>query len=289
MRFAVASTRLLAVLMSLLVCMPSHAQDSYPELEAAQREKDQAQQAYVDRENAWIEYEEEDQRRRAAEQEPDWVMDILLDRHHTSHAEEDDDGFPIVAVALVALAAWIVYEVYTSEPPERLEEPGTPQQPTSAAKPSLAGKDDPSLTEWSVTRPNAHRNEVAAPRPTHVTTGFREAVMLVIKVMFMSIAGLLLLSLACTWMLFRKAGVGGWKALVPIYNWWTFLRVAGMEGWLCLVPGLNLLLTVFVAPFQLARQFGRSSLFGMGLAFAGIIFYPVLAFGRTRYVGKLGD
>lgn len=35
----------------------------------------------------------------------------------------------------------------------------------------------------------------------------------------------------------------------------------------------------------LAERFGKGAGFGIGLAFLGIIFFPILAFGDARYQG----
>ena len=34
---------------------------------------------------------------------------------------------------------------------------------------------------------------------------------------------------------------------------------------------------------DIARNFGKGDVFGLGLAFLGVIFYPILGFGNARY------
>lgn len=92
-----------------------------------------------------------------------------------------------------------------------------------------------------------------------------------------------LLGLATAWRIFAKAGRRGWHALVPIYNWWTMLELSGLPGWLSLVPVVNFFALAVLVPLSIARRFGRSDAFAIGLLVAGWLFFPVLAFGRSRY------
>jgi len=85
--------------------------------------------------------------------------------------------------------------------------------------------------------------------------------------------------------LYAKAGKPFWAALIPFYAEWTFARIAGAPGVMGLllwVPLLNVL-AWFALNFGLARKFGRSPLFALGLVFVNPVFMPVLAFGSSRY------
>lgn len=85
--------------------------------------------------------------------------------------------------------------------------------------------------------------------------------------------------------LYAKAGHSFFSALIPFYAEWTFARIAGapgVVGLLLWVPGLNLLPWIALN-FLLAKRFGRSVLFALGLCIANPIFMPVLAFGSSRY------
>jgi hypothetical protein len=85
---------------------------------------------------------------------------------------------------------------------------------------------------------------------------------------------------------FRKAGLPGWAALVPGYN--IYLLVVGVGRlsllWFILlwVPVVNIIAAILVN-MEVARRFGRSEAFGLGLAVFGFVFYPVLGFGKARY------
>lgn len=96
-----------------------------------------------------------------------------------------------------------------------------------------------------------------------------------------------LLVLASLWVCFTKAGKPGWASLVPIYNLWVLLEIVGRPGWwivLFLIPLVNFVMFIIVA-IDFAKSFGKSTGYGLGLAFLGFIFYPMLAFGDDTYQG----
>lgn len=85
--------------------------------------------------------------------------------------------------------------------------------------------------------------------------------------------------------LYAKAGRSALSALIPFYAEWTLARIAGapgLVGLLLWVPVINVLAWIALN-FALARRFGRSPLFALGLCFVNPIFMPVLAFGSSRY------
>lgn len=87
------------------------------------------------------------------------------------------------------------------------------------------------------------------------------------------------------WKMFEKAGLPGWGAVVPIYNFVLLLRVARLPVWLLfliLFPVVNLIAYVAVN-LRIARYFGKSALFSVGLMLLGFIFYPILGFGAAEY------
>jgi hypothetical protein len=85
--------------------------------------------------------------------------------------------------------------------------------------------------------------------------------------------GATLLVLAGTWRAFQKAGRPGWAAVIPVYSLIVLSEIAGSRK------------RFLFSPFDVARAFGRSSGFGIGLAVLPFIFYPVLGFGSSCYVG----
>jgi hypothetical protein len=99
---------------------------------------------------------------------------------------------------------------------------------------------------------------------------------------------ILFLLIASIWKVFTKAGKPGWAVIVPIYNIIVVLEIAGCPLWwilLYFIPIVNWVIVILVA-LRLAGAFGRGALFGLGLAFLPFIFYPILGFGDSRYMGR---
>ena len=95
----------------------------------------------------------------------------------------------------------------------------------------------------------------------------------------------IILEIVSMWVVFQKAGQPGWGAIIPIYNIYLFVKVAGRPGWwliLLLIPVVNIIVDIIIS-LDIARNFGKSGGFGVGLFLLGFIFFPVLAFGGARY------
>lgn len=96
---------------------------------------------------------------------------------------------------------------------------------------------------------------------------------------------LVIVIVAGMWKMFEKAGKPGWACLVPIYNAFVILQIAGKPAWwflLFLIPVVNLVVAIIVM-IEVARRFGKGPGFGLGLAFLGFIFIPILGFGDAQY------
>lgn len=96
-----------------------------------------------------------------------------------------------------------------------------------------------------------------------------------------------LLVIAGMWQTFTKAGKPGWAAIIPIYNIWILLEIIGRPGWwliLFFIPFVNFVVQIIVS-LELAKSFGRSLIYGLGLAFFPFIFYLILGFGDAQYEG----
>jgi len=89
------------------------------------------------------------------------------------------------------------------------------------------------------------------------------------------------------WKVFVKAGQPGWGSIVPIYNIYLLIVIARRPWWwllLSLVPFVNIIIGIMIS-IDIAKKFGKGTGFGLGLAFLGFIFYPILAFGDAEYSG----
>lgn len=96
---------------------------------------------------------------------------------------------------------------------------------------------------------------------------------------------LALLIVASLWKVFEKAGEPGWAALIPIYNFIVLLKIAGKPTWwflLMLIPVVNFIVAIIVI-LSLAKNFGKSAGFGIGLLLLAPVFYPMLAWGDAQY------
>jgi len=105
------------------------------------------------------------------------------------------------------------------------------------------------------------------------------------------IIALVVVQIAAWWKLFEKAGQPGWAAIIPIYNVVVLLRIAGKPLWwivLLIIPLVNIIVWIIVS-VAIANNFGRGTLFGIGLLVFGIIFYPILAFGDATYQAPATD
>jgi uncharacterized membrane protein YhaH (DUF805 family) len=92
-------------------------------------------------------------------------------------------------------------------------------------------------------------------------------------------------TIAGIWKTFEKAGKPGWAALIPFYNTFVLTEVARKEIlWfvLTLIPCVNIV-AIIVICMDVAKNFGKDPLYGIGLALLPFIFFPLLGFSDARY------
>lgn len=91
--------------------------------------------------------------------------------------------------------------------------------------------------------------------------------------------------IASFWKIFEKAGKPGWAAIIPIYNLIVYLQIVNRPVWwiiLIFIPCVNIVIS-FILCMDLAKAFGKDTIWAIGFFFLGIIFYPMLAFGSSEY------
>ena len=91
----------------------------------------------------------------------------------------------------------------------------------------------------------------------------------------------------CFWKVFSKADQPGWAAFIPIYNIVVMLQIVGRPAWwvvLYLIPGVNAIVGIIVF-IDLAKSYGKDTMFALGLIVLTPIFLPILAFGPAQYGG----
>lgn len=98
---------------------------------------------------------------------------------------------------------------------------------------------------------------------------------------------LVVITIVALWKIFQKAGQAGWKSIIPIYNAVILCRIANLSGWfaiLLVVPLVNIVVTVILY-IRMAKGFGQSGWFALGLILLSPIFILILAFDKPVFVG----
>ena len=89
------------------------------------------------------------------------------------------------------------------------------------------------------------------------------------------------------WKMFEKAGEKGWKCLIPIYNVCIISKIStgSMVKWLlCLIPLAGIVFS-FIYVYKLVKAYGHGIGFFFGVLFFPEIFYPIMGFGASEYLG----
>lgn len=96
-----------------------------------------------------------------------------------------------------------------------------------------------------------------------------------------------ILGIVAMWKIFEKAGEPGWASIIPFYNIYVLFKITWGSGWkflLLLIPFANIVIAI-ITMVKLAKAFGKSGGFAVGLIFLSIIFYCILAFDQSQYQG----
>lgn len=128
-------------------------------------------------------------------------------------------------------------------------------------------------------------------RTTYTSTVDTEALGAAMGVYALIAAVIAVVMIVSLWKIFKKAGKPGWASIIPFYNLYTLFEISGMNGWmflLTLIPIVNVVMLIMVY-INLAKAFGKTGGFAVGLIFLSVIFFPILAFGDARYVGVEGN
>mgnify|MGYP003476900854 CR=1 FL=1 len=99
---------------------------------------------------------------------------------------------------------------------------------------------------------------------------------------------IIIFCIAGVWKTLVKAGQPGWACLIPFYNIYVMVEIARrpiLYFVLCFIPVVNLVIIILIS-IDIAKRFGKSAGFGIGLTFLGFIFYPILGFGDATYDGN---
>lgn len=134
-----------------------------------------------------------------------------------------------------------------------------------------------------------------------------------------------LLVVIANWKIFQKAGEGGWKSIIPIYNVYIMYKIVAMRKWFWITLGTALATSIvstilnpqslsldmlpsssaiFITILAIAeigviifanimycvrtsKVFGHGAGYALGLFFFPNIFQLILGFGRSKYDKKV--
>lgn len=105
------------------------------------------------------------------------------------------------------------------------------------------------------------------------------------------VLGVIAIMVIALWKIFQKAGYEGWEAIIPVYNLYIITKIVGKPGWwviLMLIPYLGMIWTIWSYNL-LSKSFGKDEGFTVGLVFLGFIFFPMLGFDNSKYLGPYGN
>ncbi len=93
------------------------------------------------------------------------------------------------------------------------------------------------------------------------------------------------------WNLFEKAGIEGWKCLVPFYGQFVAAQLVGKSKWWIIylfIPFINIF-ALYVLVFDFIKCFGKDKLIHQGaVVFFGFVFLPLIGLDKNvKYLGTL--
>ncbi len=108
---------------------------------------------------------------------------------------------------------------------------------------------------------------------------------MIFMIIYLAIVVLMVIS---RWKTFTKAWLPGWGIFVPLYNVILMFQLWGFSGrrlLSILFPPLFIVIAI-INYFSIAQKFWKHRTFGLGILFLPFIFIPILAFDKSRYMGK---
>ncbi len=116
-----------------------------------------------------------------------------------------------------------------------------------------------------------------------------ETLIIIITVVFVFTFITILVNIISLWKIFKKAGLKGWEAIIPLYNFVMLVQITESPSIvyaLFFIPGINFIgipIAHWMVTSNLAKRFNKDIGFVIGLIFLPIVFYPLLAFGDAVY------
>lgn len=126
-------------------------------------------------------------------------------------------------------------------------------------------------------------------------TSFGVALFGIMGVFSLFILALAVFVIIIYWKLFEKAGKPGWASIIPVYNVIVLFDIIGYKwyyifllflGVIPVIGQVAVLLFVISYNIKLAKSFGQSTAFGIGLWLVNPVFCAILAFDKSiSYIG----
>lgn len=115
---------------------------------------------------------------------------------------------------------------------------------------------------------------------------------------------LLVVAVVALWKVFEKAGVEGWKAIIPVYNTYVLAEISGKPGWWGLlislvglvawipvigwIASIAVIVLYVLISLELAKKFGKDTTFAvLGLIIFSLVGLLILGFGDAKYEGSV--
>ena len=117
-----------------------------------------------------------------------------------------------------------------------------------------------------------------------------------IGILFIFLLAIIIFMIVVKWKMYENAGKPGWASIVPVYSTIVLFDIIGYKwyyifllllGGVPVIGGVALMLFTISYSIKLAKSFGQSTGFGIGLALVNPIFVAIIAFDKDiKYVGQ---
>lgn len=117
-----------------------------------------------------------------------------------------------------------------------------------------------------------------------------------IGILFIFLLAIIIFMIVVKWKMYEKAGKPGWASIVPVYSTIVLFDIIGYKwyyifllflGGVPVIGGVALMLFTISYSIKLAKSFGQSTGFGIGLALVNPVFVAIIAFDKDiKYVGQ---
>lgn len=114
----------------------------------------------------------------------------------------------------------------------------------------------------------------------------------------------IVISVIANWVLFKKAGKGGWEAIIPFYNNYVLVEIAGLNWWwillifapnivsfidddLALMGSLVSLIASFNCYYNIAKKFKKDTTTSVLAGIFSFIFLLIFAFSKNEKYYKI--